>query len=126
MRPTARVIMACACACKWNRTPLPSRPAVNCLLVTMDVKSLYARIRNSEGISAVKAAYENYPEEFVATKVIITILALILALINSMSIRKNYLQIESCAMGTACPQVMQTSLGPDLNGNIFTHLLKTK
>ena len=50
----------------------------NCLLVTIDVKSLYTNIPNSEGISAVKAAYESYPEKSVATKVIITFLALIL------------------------------------------------
>ena len=54
----------------------------NCLFVTMDVKSLYMNIPNSEGISAVKAAYESYPEKSVATTVIITFLALILTSIS--------------------------------------------
>ena len=34
----------------------------------MDVKSLYTNIPNSEGISAVKTAYESYPENIIATK----------------------------------------------------------
>ena len=46
----------------------------------MDVKSLYTNIPNSEGISAVKAAYDSYLEIPVATKVII-ILILILILL---------------------------------------------
>ena len=39
-------------------------------LVTMNVKSLYTNIPNSEGIAAVKNAYENYPKKSIATKVI--------------------------------------------------------
>ena len=74
----------------------------NCLLVNMDIKSLYTNIPNPEGISAVKAAYESYPEKAVATKVIITFLALILTLNNFMFNRKNYLQIRGCAMAIAC------------------------
>ena len=73
----------------------------NCLLVTMDVNSLYMGMPNSEGISAVKAAYKSYPEKSVATKVIITFLALILTLNNFMFNSKNYLQITGCTMGTA-------------------------
>ena len=34
----------------------------NCLLATMDVKSLYTNIPSSEGISAVKAVYKSYPK----------------------------------------------------------------
>ena len=74
----------------------------DCLLVTMDVKSLHMNISNSEGISAVKAAYQSYPEKSVATKIIITFLALILTLNNFIFNCKNYLQIRGCAMGTAC------------------------
>ena len=61
---------------KWLSEYLTAKniPA-NCLLVTMDVKSLYTSISNSEGIFAVKAGYESYPEKSVATKVIITFLA---------------------------------------------------
>ena len=39
-------------------------------LVTMYVKSLYTNIPNSEGIAAVKNAYENYPKKSIATKII--------------------------------------------------------
>ena len=59
----------------------------------MAVKSLYTNIPNSGGISAVKAAYESYPEKSVATKVIITFLGLILTLNYFMYNSKKYLQI---------------------------------
>ena len=68
----------------------------------MAVKSLYTNIPNSGGISAVKPAYESYPEKSVATKVIITFLGLILALNYFMYNSKKYLQIRGCIMGTAC------------------------
>ena len=68
----------------------------------MDVKLLYTNTPNSEGISAVKAAYESYSEKSVATKEIITFLTLILTLNNFKFNCKNYLQIRDCAIGTAC------------------------
>ena len=67
----------------------------------MDVKSLYTSIPNSEGTSAVKAAYESYPEKSVTTKVIITFLSLIKTN-NFMLNCKIYLKIRCCAMRTAC------------------------
>ena len=39
----------------------------NSYLVTMDVKWLYISIPNSEGIAAVKNAYDNYPKKSTAT-----------------------------------------------------------
>ena len=76
--------------------------AKNIPVVTLDVKSLHPNIPNSEGISAVKGAYESYPEKSLATKIVITFLTLILTLNNFMFNCKNYLQIRGCAMGTAC------------------------
>ena len=74
----------------------------NSLLVSMDVKSLYTNIPNSEGISAVKKSFDNYPKKTIAMKVITTFLALILTLNNFVFNCKNYLQIKGCAMGTIC------------------------
>ena len=68
----------------------------------MDVKSLYTNIPNSEGIAAVKNAYDNYPKKLIATKVITTFLALILTLNNFIFNCKHYLQIKGCAIGTIC------------------------
>ena len=85
-----------------NKIDTTKNIPANCLLVTMDVKSLYMNICSSEGISAVKAPYESYLEKFVATKVIITFLALILTLNNFMFNCKNYLQIRGCSKGTTC------------------------
>ena len=67
-----------------NKIDTAKNILANCLLVTMDVKSLYTNIPNSEGISAFKADYESYPEKSVATEVIITLLALIVTLNNFM------------------------------------------
>ena len=65
----------------------------DCLLVTLDVKSLYTNIPNNKGIKAVREAYDNHPNKTVATKVIITFLSLILNLNNFVSNSTNYLQI---------------------------------
>ena len=85
-----------------NKIDTAKNIPADCLLVTMDVKSLYTNSPNPGGTSAVKATYERYPEKSVAAKVIITFLAMILTLNNFMFNCKNYLQIRSYAMGTAC------------------------
>ena len=54
----------------------------NSYLVTMDVRSLYTNIPNAEGISAVKRAFDKYSKKTTTTKVITTLLALILTLNN--------------------------------------------
>ena len=74
----------------------------DCLLVTLDVKSLYTNIPNNEGIKAVRDAYDNHANKIVATKVIITFLNLILTLNNLLFNSINYLQITGCAMGKIC------------------------
>ena len=61
----------------WNKIDTAKNIPAKYLLVTMNVK-LYTNIPNSEGFSAVKEAYESYPEKSVATNVIITYLARIL------------------------------------------------
>ena len=40
----------------------------DCLLVTLDVKSLYTNIPNNEGIKTVREAYDNHPNKTVATQ----------------------------------------------------------
>ena len=74
----------------------------DCLLVTLDVKSLYTNIPNTEGMKAVRKAYDNQYTKTVATKLIITFFRLILALNKFVFNSINYLQIMGCAMGTIC------------------------
>ena len=52
----------------------------NSYLVTLDKKSLYTCITNSEGIKAGKIFYENFTKKIIATKIVTIFLALILAL----------------------------------------------
>ena len=82
---------------KINNFPIPP----NSLLVTMDVKSPYTSIPNSEGIALVKKKYDHYPKKTIPAKIIATFLALILTLNNFILKSKFYLQIKGCAMGTA-------------------------
>ena len=51
----------------------------NSYLASLDVKSLYTNIPNSEGIKAVKTLLDKFPRKTIATKV-----------------------IKGCAMGTIC------------------------
>ena len=74
----------------------------NSYLVSLDVKSLYTNIPNSEGIKVAKSSLDNLPRKAIATKVITTFLSLILTLNNFIFNCKNYIQIKDCAMGTIC------------------------
>ena len=84
-----------------NRINTAKNIPPNWMLVTMDVKSLYTNIANSEGILTVKVAYGSYQEKSVTTKVTITLFAQILTLNNLILNCKNYLQIKGWEMGTA-------------------------
>lgn len=70
-----------------------SVPKNNCL-ITVDMRSLYTDIPNTEGISAVKSAFDNYSKKTTITQVITTFLALILTLFNFVFGGKHYLQIK--------------------------------
>ena len=74
----------------------------NSYLVSLDVKSLYTNIPIAEGIKYVKTSLENYSKRTASTKVITTLLTLILTLNNFIFNCKSYLQIKGCAMGTIC------------------------
>ena len=52
----------------------------NSYLVTMNVRSFYTNILNSEEISAVKKAFDNYSKKTTTTKVVTTFLALVFTL----------------------------------------------
>ena len=66
------------------------------------MRSLYTKIPNAEGISAVRTALDNYSKKTTTTNVITTFLALILTLNNFLFDCIHYLQIKVCAMDTIC------------------------
>ena len=78
-----------------------SVPKNNCL-VTIDMRSFYTDIPNTEGISAVKTAFGNYSKKTTTTKVISRFLAFILTLNDFIFNCIHYLQIKGCSMGTIC------------------------
>ena len=94
------------------------------LLVTLDVKSLYANIPNNEGIKAIKEPYEKYKEKTVSTKVIKTFLSLILTLNNFVFNCTYYLQTMGCAMGTICAPSYANIFMANLKQNTSIHTLK--
>ena len=69
-------------------------------LVSPDIKSLYTRLFNVEGIKAVKKPLDNHPKRTVATKAIKAFVALILTLNNFIFNSRDYLQTKVCAIGT--------------------------
>jgi len=85
-----------------NKIKSIERLPENSIFVTMDVKSLYTNIPNSEGITAVRKAFDKSNTKTIATKVITTFMSLILTLNNFVFNSQNYLQIKGCAMGTIC------------------------
>ena len=98
----------------------------NSYLVTMDVKSLYTNIPNSEGIAAVKNAYDNYLKKSIATKVITTFLAFILTLNNFIFNCKRYLQIKGCGMGTICAAAYANIFMASFESKIIYPFMKEK
>ena len=74
----------------------------NSYLVSLDVKSLYTNIPNSEGIKAMKTSLDNFPEKAIATKVVTTFQSLIITLNNFVFNCQNNLQIKGSAIGTIC------------------------
>ena len=83
---------------------LPAEPNENRILVTMDVKSLYTNIPNTEGMEAVKACFRARakPGDGALSKVIIQFLTLILTLNNFLFNDEHYIQVNGCSMGTKC------------------------
>ena len=73
----------------------------NDILVTMDVRSLYTNIPNEEGIQAVRDAL-NVSATRLPTRIITTLLFLILMLNNFLFNGIHYLQRMGSAMGTKC------------------------
>ena len=96
----------------------------DCLLVTLDVNSLYTNISNNEGIKAVREAYDNHPNKTVATKVIITFLSLILTLNNFVFNSINYLQIWDVQSVQSVLRHRQIFSWPNLKSNIYISTLK--
>ena len=73
----------------------------NDILVTMDVRSLYTYIPNEEGIQTARDAL-NASATRLPTRIITTLLFLILTLNNILFNGIHYLQRMGCALGTKC------------------------
>ena len=71
------------------------------MLVSVDVKSLYTNITNHEGNEAIKEKLDTQTDKFIATKVIIKFLFIILTPTNFI-LNINYLKIIGRTMGTIC------------------------
>ena len=72
------------------------------MLVSVDVKSLYTNITNHEGNEAIKEKLDTQTDKFIATKVIIKFLFIILTPTNFILNNINYLKIIGRTMGTIC------------------------
>lgn len=89
----------------------------NCLLVTLDVVSLYTNIPHADGITAVSCAYEGSAgDKPIDSLTLETFLHLILELNNFEFDGVNYVQVSGTSMGT--------KIGPNY-ANIFMGCLET-
>ena len=74
----------------------------NTYLVSMDVRSLYTNIPNEEGIEALEESLDTCQSKTTTTKIITTLMWLILTLNNFIFNGLDYLQIKGCSMGSNC------------------------
>ena len=100
--------------------------SVNSILVTMDVRSLCTSIPNNKGIAAIKKRYNSYIHKIIPTKIIATLLALILTLNKFVFNSKFYLQIKGCAMGTICAPVYANIFMAEFEQKYIYPLIKDK
>ena len=93
------------------------------IMVTMDVRALYTNIPNDEGIQAVREKLNESPS-ILPSRVITTLLSLILTLNNFIFNGINYLQILGCAMGTKCaPSYANIFMGKFEETHIYPRIL---
>ena len=72
----------------------------NAILAILNVKSLYSYIKHNEGLLALEECLDNRTHTEPSSKVITTLTNHILTLNNFNSNRRNFLQINGCAMET--------------------------
>ena len=89
----------------------------------MDVKALYTNIPNDEGLQALKEALDQKQNQSVASKVIVTLMSLILTLNSFVFNDKNYLQVKGCAMGTiSAPPYDNIFMGKFEESHIYPYI----
>ena len=100
----------------------------NCILVTMDVSSLYTNIPNNEGLSAARIALDTHrPQAGIkpTNASLIHLLELVLTKNNFQFNGVNFLQIGGTAMGTkVAPSFAVTYMGAFEKDNVYTYRLK--
>ena len=74
----------------------------NTYLVSMDVRSLYTNIPYEEGIKALEESLDACQFKTTTTKIITTLMWLVLTPNNFIFNGLNYLQIKGCSMGSNC------------------------
>lgn len=65
---------------KWPSQQIRCKQCPNYLLATMEGRSLFTKMPNSEAIATVKRVYQNYPQRTVSIKQINTLLVFVLTL----------------------------------------------
>ena len=90
--------------------------------VTLDVKSLYTKVFNNDGIEAVKSELNSVSQKPNSTKVIIKFLFLILTLNNFVFNGIHYLQKIGCAMGAICEPNYSNILMWKFEKNIYLNI----
>ena len=99
-----------------NLDPLPP----DCILLTLDVSSLYTNIPHNEGIEACRRALDTHANPDPPTDSLVRMMEQILTLNNFKFNGQHYLQIQETAMGTR----MAPSYANIFMGELEKHLLQ--
>ena len=91
----------------------------------MDVRSLYTNIPNDEGIEALRESLHNYQCKTTTTKIVTTLMWLILTLNNFVFNGINYLQVKGIAMGTNASSSYSTIYMAKFEGTYIIGLYTT-
>lgn len=109
---------------KLSLGPLPQ----GCILVTLDVSSLYTNIPHNEGIQACQKALETRPSPAPPTTHLTRMIELMLKLNNFSFNEEHYLQVQGTAMGTRMsPSYTNGKVRtgpPSLNTSQTTHMVE--
>ena len=98
---------------------LPALP-LGCILVTLDVSSLYTNIPHNEGMAACKKALQTRPSQAPPTQDLLQMMEQILTM-NSFSFNDEiYLQTQGTAMGTRMAPSYANLFMAELEANLLT------
>ncbi len=96
-----------------------------CILVSLDVSSLYTNIPHDEGMAACRRALETRPSPAPPTPYLLRMMEMILTLNNFSFNGENYIQVQGTAMGTRMAPSYANLFMAELEANLLAWTPRT-